>query len=98
MVLVVCSYQNVLCLCHFSNRNLQAAKEEIIRIDHEKIYVTFGGESQEGEFDQYDINDHKWYYVAVLWNGDTGRVEIRVNSIEITTFDFSAYAGEELPS
>lgn len=73
---------------------MKAPKAEIISIDHEGINITLSGITQHQTFGRYAINDRAGYYISILWNGVTGSIEARVNSVAVTYF-YAAFSGQQ---
>ena len=65
-----------------SERYVGSKMREIIRIDHERVYMTFETR-EEYQFTLYDINDGQWYYINMQWSSDTGVASVMVNSVKV---------------
>jgi len=64
-------------------RYVGSRMREILRIDHDKVYLTFGFISEAFRFTLYDINDGQWYHINIQWSGETGTASVMVNSVRV---------------
>ncbi len=76
-------------LC-FSDPYIGSQKRLMLRIDNEFVYISFGGQTKRSDYmgsrnETYTINNGKWYYVTVTYNGMSGEMTIYINSVKVGT-------------